>query len=130
MQKQYARGRNFPKYNLIPESEILAWLRLRATLWFSNEKVVNRLNIFVLPTFLPGERVLNLLINCSQSLTWNASLPIGNVTLCSLPTLTSCHKKRKQYPEKSGNPKDLKMDNSLIFISNQRIPGFGHYNPD
>lgn len=37
MQKQYAGGRNFPKHNLIPESEILAWLRLRATLRFSNE---------------------------------------------------------------------------------------------
>lgn len=108
MQKQYARGRNFPKYNLIPESEILAWLRLRATLWFSNERVVNRLNMFVLPTFLPGELILDLLINCSQSLTWNASLPIGNFTLCSLSTLTSCHKKRKQYLEKSGNPKELK----------------------
>lgn len=86
MQKQYAGGRNFPKHNLIPESEILAWLRLRATLWFSNERVVNRLNMFVLPTFLPGELILDLLTNCSQSLTWNASLPIENFTLSVFPT--------------------------------------------
>lgn len=86
MQKQYAGGRNFPKHNLIPESEILAWLRLRATLWFSNERVVNRLHMFVLPTFLPGELILDLLTNCSQSLKRNASLPIGNFTLSVFPT--------------------------------------------
>lgn len=86
MQKQYAGGRNFSKHNLIPESEILAWLRLRATLWFSNERVVNRLSMFVLPTFLPGKLILDLLTNCSQSLTWNASLPIGNFTLSVFPT--------------------------------------------
>lgn len=105
MQKQYAGGRNFPKHNLIPESEILAWLRMRATLWFSNERVVKVLNMFVLPTFLPGELILDLLINCSQSLTWKASLPIGNFTLSVFPTYSYLiSQENKAIPRKKWQP--------------------------